>query len=470
MIAKAEGDKGRILVVDDDASLRETLLILLRRAGHEAEAVASAAAAIEKIETRPFDVVLTDVRMPGGDGVALLPEIRKRAPSAVPIVMTAYSTWSQAVEAMRLGAFDYVRKPFDRDNIIATVARGVRLARAIAAQGKGHKEGALDRTIFGRSPAIQELHALIARIAPTDSTVLMQGESGTGKELVARALHENSLRAGEPFVSVNCGAFPETLLESEMFGHMRGSFTGAVADKPGLLEAADKGTFFLDEVSEMSPTLQVKLLRMLEEREFTPVGATKPRKVDVRFVAATNRNLEEEVRKGRFREDLYYRLNVIPIRLPPLRERRGDIPLLAGRFLAAYTQTMRSTVRGISDEALDALMRYDWPGNVRELENCIQRAVALAEGPEIQVKDLDERIARGRGDAPPAAKPSDVGAVEIPEEGVRLDEEVEALERRYIEAALRKTGGNLSRAAPLLGVTFRALRYKVKKLGISVGR
>ncbi len=454
--------------MDDDASLRETLEILLTRAGHAVTAAGSAQEALEIASEKEFDAALLDVRMPGSglDGIALLARICKRFPATVPIVMTAYSTWAQAVEAMRLGAFDYVRKPFDNDDILATIDRALRLARA---QGEASARESVERTIFGRSPAIQELHALIARVAPTDSTVLIQGESGTGKELVARALHAGSPRAQEPFITVNCAAFPETLLESEMFGHIKGAFTGAVADKPGLLEAADKGTFFLDEISEMSPALQVKLLRMLEEREYTPVGAVKPRKADVRFIAATNRRLEEDVKSGRFREDLYYRLNVIPMRLPPLRERRGDVPILAGRFLAVYAQSMRSKAKGISEEAIEILMRHDWPGNVRELENCIQRAVALADAETIGVQDLDERIARGGGRA--AGSVSSLAGLagdpyDIPEEGIRLDEKVDALEAGYIAAALKRTGGNVSRAAPLLGLTFRALRYKIKKLGI----
>ncbi len=460
-----KGAKGRILVVDDDPSLRETLGILLRRAGHEVDAAANVKEALAAADGKGFDVILTDVRMPGGDGIGLLAEIARRSPDAVTIVMTAYSTWPQAVEAMRLGAFDYVRKPFDNDDILATIGRALALA---GAGRKGTASEAAERTIFGRSPKIQELHGLIARVAPTDSTVLIQGESGTGKELVARALHAGSPRAGEAFVCVNCGAFTETLLESEMFGHVKGAFTGAVVDKKGLIEAADKGTFFLDEVSEMSPALQVKLLRMLEEREYTPVGATKSRKVDVRFIAATNRKLDEDVRTGRFREDLFYRLNVIPIRLPPLRERKGDIPILAGRFLSVYAKSMRSKVRTISDEAMDLLTRHDWPGNVRELENAIQRAVALAAGETIQAKDLDERIVRKA--APAGAAAGSAAGLDFPDSGVNLEERVEDLEKRYIQEALARTEGNLTRAAELLGISFRAIRYKVKRLGIPAGR
>ncbi len=451
----------RILLVDDDESLRSFLTILLQKEGYEVRVAATYAEAVEAFRSHGADLVLQDVRLPDRGGIDLLRSLRQIDPQAVVLVMTAYTTWADAVEAMRLGAFDYLRKPFDNDDIKATLARALRL-RALRGQ-KGGLPSALEGQMVGHSPAIRRIHEMVRRVAATDATVLIQGESGTGKELIARALHTGSPRAQGPFVSVNCGAFTETLLESELFGHKRGSFTGAVVDKQGLVEVADGGTFFMDEISEMPTALQAKLLRLLEEKEFIAVGATSAKKIDVRFVAATNRVLMEEVRARRFREDLFYRLNVVPIEIPSLRDRVEDIPLLAGHFLSVYAKKMHSELTSFGEDALRALVRHPWPGNVRELENCVQRAVALARGKVIGEADLDERIVRGTPS--PVASPGMDGAA-IPPEGIDLDRVVADVERGYIRKALAQTGGNITKSAALLGLTFRTLRYKIKKLGM----
>ncbi|MCI0341173.1 MAG: sigma-54 dependent transcriptional regulator [Planctomycetales bacterium] len=448
----------RILVVDDERGMREVLSVLLEREGHAVTVAGDGAEALEKYGGVRPDVVLVDVRMPKMDGIAFLRALKGRDPGAIVIVMTAYSTWDSAVEAMRLGAFDYFRKPFDNREIRATVARALSARRTLRAGGDAGM--AKVAAMVGHGPAMQEIFAVVRRVGPTDSTVCITGESGTGKELIARALHSASPRAGGPFITVNCGAFVETLLESEIFGHVRGAFTGSVSDRKGLFEVADGGSLFLDEIGEMAPPTQVKFLRVLEERRYAPVGASETRPVDVRIIAATNKDLSEEVEAGRFREDLYYRLDVIPIHLPPLRERREDVPLLAGQFLARYARTMRKGVSTLSKEAMELLLAYDWPGNIRELENVIQRAVALSEGPEIVPHDLAGRFAeRGKaaGGADPAA---------IPPGGMDLEAHVEAVERRFLEEALRRTGGHLTKAAELLGMTFRAIRYKVAKHGL----
>lgn len=453
-------EAGAVLVVDDEESLRELLSVMLTKEGYSIQTAASAEDALLTFQRGRYDVVLSDVRMPGMDGITLLGRLREADPDILVIVMTAFSTWQRAVEAMRLGAFDYVRKPFDNRDVKATIARAIR-SRRLKEQYPNRDRDDIGPigTIIGSSKPLRDALDLVRRVAPTDSTVLVTGESGTGKELVARALHFTSLRASAPFIAVNCGAFTETLLESELFGHVRGSFTGAVGDKKGLLEVADGGTFFLDEVSEMTPTTQVKFLRVLEEREFKAVGSTDTKSVDVRFVMATNRDLEAAVKEGAFREDLFYRINVIAIHLPPLRERREDIPLLAGHFLAKYVRELRKGVSAFSTEAIDALMAHDWPGNVRELENVVQRAVALSEHREIGMDDLAVKFG-GR-------RPAGAVAVEGIGEGFDLEHRIEEVETAYIQEALARSNGRLTAAAKILGVSFRSLRYKVKKYGIT---
>jgi two-component system response regulator PilR (NtrC family) len=451
---------GRILVVDDEESMCEFLSVVLRKEGYFVDTAPGGREGYEKACAVSYDLVLEDLKMPGMDGIALLRGLKERDPETLVIIMTAYSTWDSAVEAMRLGAYDYIRKPFDNNDIKATVARAVGLKRQHEkSKSVSGNDLARSASMIGHSPPMREIFSLIRRIAPTDSTVLISGESGTGKELVARALHQHSLRRGQTFLTVNCGAFPESLLESELFGHKRGSFTGAVADKKGLLEVADRGAMFLDEVGEMTLATQVKFLRVLEEREFLPVGGTDPVRTDIRFVCATNKDLAREVEAGSFRQDLFYRLNVIPIHLPPLRERKEDIPLLAGHFLARHALASRRKVSGFSPDAMAALMAFDWPGNIRELDNTIQRAVTLCEGERIELRDLVSKASA----SPPAGR---MVFTEIPAAGMDLEARMGEIEKSYIELALLRTGGNLTKAAELLGITFRSIRYKARKFGI----
>jgi DNA-binding NtrC family response regulator len=455
---KKPGKTGSVLVVDDEAGMCEVLSYILQREGYTVATAGSAEEAIVRYDEGEFDVTITDLKMPGADGISLLRDIKSRNPHALIIVITAFSTWDSAVEAMRLGAFDYIKKPFDNEDVRALIARALEVARQLKNRGPADVPVYV-RNIIGASAPMQDIHNLIRRVASTDSTILIQGESGTGKELVARAIYNSSSRSEEAFIVVNCGAFTESLLESELFGHVKGAFTGAVSHKKGLLEVAHRGTFFLDEVGEMSRQTQVKFLRILEEREFMPVGSTENHRVDVRFITATNRNLEEEVAAGNFREDLYYRLNVIPIEIPPLRDRKEDIPLLAGHFLARYSQQMGKNVTGISEEAMHFLTSYDWPGNVRELENTIQRAVALGRESEITPSDLIIKMRTG-------AAARELMQEDIPAEGINLERRLEEVEKKYIEQALGRTGGNVTRAADLLKTSFRSLRYRISKLGI----
>jgi two-component system response regulator PilR (NtrC family) len=452
---------GAVLVVDDEPGMRDVLSYILSHEGYEVAACGTVKEALALRAKQTFDVTITDLRMPGEDGISLLREIKAGDSNALVVVITAFSTWDSAVEAMRLGAFDYLKKPFDNEDLKAVVARAMEVAAQMKARGPADVP-AYVRNIIGASAVIQEIHNLIRRVAPTDSTILINGESGTGKELVARAIYNCSSRSEEAFIVVNCGAFTESLLESELFGHVRGSFTGAISDKKGLLEIAHRGTFFLDEVGDMSKKTQVKFLRVLEEREFKPVGSTDTRKADVRFITATNRDLAKLVERGEFREDLYYRLNVIPITIPALRERKEDIPLLAGHFLARYSEEMGKSATGISPQAMEFLRNYDWPGNVRELENTIQRAVALSRDSELTTDDLVIKMRTGT----PAAE---LMTKEMPAEGIDLEARLADLERTYIMSALDRTGYNVTRAAKLLNTSFRSLRYRIAKLGIRAG-
>jgi two-component system response regulator PilR (NtrC family) len=452
------GAPGSVLIVDDEAGMREILSIILSREGYDVETARSVREALELLRARAFDVTLTDLRMPGQGGIDLLRHIKSADADALVIIITAFSTWDSAVEAMRLGAFDYIRKPFDNADIKAVIARALDVSRRMRSRGPSDVP-AYVRNIIGASPSISAVHDLIRRVAPTDSTILIQGESGTGKELVARAVYNCSSRSEEAFIVVNCGAFTESLLESELFGHVKGSFAGAISDKKGLLDIAYRGTFFLDEVAEMSKPTQVKFLRVLEEREFKPVGSAETRRADVRFITATNRDLAREVERGQFREDLYYRLNVIPIALPPLRERKEDIPLLAGHFLKRYSEEMSKVATSISADAMDFLINYDWPGNVRELENTIQRAVALARGAELTGEDLVIKMRTGT----PA---SVLMQQTMPPEGIDIEERLADIERNYIILALERSNWNVTRAAKLLNTSFRSLRYRITKLGI----
>ncbi len=453
---------GRLLFVDDEASMCQVIKIALEKDGHAVDTATTGPGALELFRAHDYDMVIHDLKMPDMDGLELLRQLRSARSDLPVVILTAHGTWDSAVEAMRLGAYDYLNKPFDNDELRALVHRTLNL-KELRDNPADTAQMRLVETlqIIGSTPVMQEILALVRRVAATDSTVIIQGESGTGKEMIARLLHLQSLRRNRPFIAVNCGAFSETLLESEIFGHLKGSFTGAVADKKGMLEIAEGGAFFLDEVAEMTPPVQVRLLRALETREYVPVGGTQSRRADVRFLAATNQDLGALVEKGAFREDLFYRLNVIPIFLPPLRERREDIPLLAGHFLALYNRSFGLEIEGFSDEAMQRLMAYDWPGNVRELQNTVQRAMTLVQDTEITKKE----ISLGHGRA--SVRKTGVSLPPLPEEGFDLDARLEAIEADYIRQALEKTGGNLTQAAERLGITFRSIRYKVKKLGLN---
>jgi two-component system response regulator PilR (NtrC family) len=454
----------RILVVDDEPSICDVLSISLRKEGYEVVTETNPRRALDRFRKESFDAVLQDLKMPDMDGLELLGELKKIRQDTVVVIMTAFSTWDRAVEAMRHGAYDYIKKPFDTQiDIKSTLARALqgkekRLEYARAFDGMLRKIG----LVTGYSKAMRQVRDLIQRAAPTDSTVLIQGESGVGKELVARALHHGSPRGPKPFVAVNCGALTETLLESELFGHAKGSFTGAVVDKVGLVEVAHTGTLFLDEVSEMSPQLQVKILRLLEEKEFKPVGSVTTRHVDVRFITATNRDLDVAIQKGEFRKDLFYRLNVIPLHIPPLRERRDDIPILAEHFLEKYAREMKREGKRFAPEVKAAMTQHRWPGNIRELENAVQRAVALSDDAVIGVKDLLE-TAQPPADLRTAASSS--GRV-LGEEGMDLDEAMADIEIGYLRRALEMTRGNYTKAAQLLRLSLRSFRYKLQKYKI----
>jgi two-component system, NtrC family, response regulator PilR len=456
----------KLLVVDDEPGLREMLRILFRRQSYEVVLAPGYRAAVEAIHQnpQPFPVVLTDLAMPDGSGLDVLAESKKRSAMTEVILITAHSTVENAIQAMRSGAYDFVTKPFEPAELVELVAKALE-KQAITSENqrlRAQVSRFQDTQIVGHSVAMRRVLELVQRIAPTRTTVLITGESGTGKERVARALHDRSDRREGPFLVVNCGALPEALMESELFGHEKGSFTGAAAKHVGLFREADHGTLMLDEVGELPPSLQVKLLRVLQERTVRPVGATQEIPVDVRVVAATNRDVEADVNEGRFRQDLYYRLNVIRIELPPLRDRRDDIPVLIERFVRRFAEEMSKDVMGLTPDALKAVQRYAFPGNVRELENLIERAVALAGSRAIGLGDLPPEVS-GLAAAP---GPS---LLDLPEPGCDLDEVLGEVERRLLLEALGRTGGVRKSAAGLLGITFRSLRYRLEKHGLDAG-
>jgi two-component system response regulator PilR (NtrC family) len=452
----------RVLVVDDESSMREMLGIMLRREGYAVEVAESRAAAAAALARGPIDLVITDVKLPDGDGIELLRHLKAASPDTVVVVMTAYGSTEAAVAAMKLGAEDYLIKPFDVDELKIVVRNALEKHRLeeenLLLRAEVSAQHGLDR-IIGNSPSMGKVYALVRSVSATGSTILLQGESGTGKELVARAIHTLSPRRDGAFVSINCAALPESLLESELFGHMKGAFTDAHQTKKGLFETAHKGTLLLDEVGEMPPTMQAKVLRVLQEKRVRRVGANDEIEVDVRVVAATNRSLGDLVREGHFREDLFYRLNVIPIVLPPLRDRREDIPLLAHHFLGKFAQEMGKRILEISPAAMDFLVRYTWPGNVRELENVMERAVALEPGSAIRPQGLPETVV---GTAPVSAPATAEGSGEIPA-GFDLDRHLHAIEGGLVRRALEQAQGRRVDAARILGVTPRSLRYLVRK-------
>ena len=457
-------DAAHILVVDDEQSLREFVEIFFRRAGHVVSTAAGVEQARALLEADDVDVVVSDMQMADGSGLDVLRHVQASCPETPVIMITAFATTDSAIAAMKDGAYDYITKPFKVDELGVVVGNALEKRRLTSENRRLRTElrtQARQRRIVGNSAEMQRVFEMIAQVAGTKTNVLVSGESGTGKELVARAIHEQSGRADAPFVAVNCGAIPENLLESELFGHMKGAFTGAVQNKEGLFETADGGTLFLDEVGELSQPLQVKLLRAIQEKTIRRVGGTSDRRVDARIISATNRRLEEEVAAGRFREDLYYRLNVIQIALPPLRERRGDVPLLVHRFLERFSQELGKEVGDVDADAMELLTEYAYPGNVRELENVIERAVALSRGGAIGLAEMPPTLLR-------PADPE--GAPSIPTAGVDLDRLIADYERSLIGEALRMTGGVKKRAARLLGVSFRSLRYRLDKLGMDTGR
>ena len=455
-----------ILVVDDELSMREFLTILLEKEGYGVRAAADGKSALALLEGEPFDLVISDIRMPGMTGLELLARSKQLRPETGVIMITAFASPDDAVTAMKNGAFDYITKPFNVDEIKGVVR---------AAMKKRHTAGAVPEEgfpeIIGRSPEMMKIFDMITKIAPTPANVLIYGESGTGKELVAQAIHNRSRVAANPFVPITCSAIPESLLESELFGHVKGSFTGAIADKAGLFQQADRGTAFLDEIGELTPIIQTKLLRVLQEREFMPVGSTRTRQVNVRIIAATNRVLEQEIISGRFREDLYYRLAVVPIRVPPLRERIGDVPLLVDHFLKKFSTLLGKEVQTISSYGMEVLMQYDFPGNVRELENIIERGVALESSniilPENLILSLHRQEKTGPARPADTAQPLFVAARdehELFERG--LEEVLQQVEKEMILHALARADNSKMRAADLLKLSFRSLRYKTKKHNI----
>jgi two-component system response regulator PilR (NtrC family) len=455
--------RARILVVDDERSMQEFLEIFLRGEGYEVATAGDLAGARALLESDDFDVVISDIQMPGGSGLDLLHAAREAAPEAVVIMITAFASTETAIAAMKEGAYDYLTKPFRVDEIRLVVEKALE-KKSLSRENRRLRTELRTRTrsrrVVGNSAAMQRVFDLVSQVADSRANVLVTGESGTGKEMIARAIHEMSERRDGPFIVVNCAAIPENLLESELFGHVRGSFTGALHNKEGLFELADRGTVFLDEVGDLPLPLQVKVLRAIQEKSFRRVGGTHDQQVDVRIVSATNRRLEEEVARSRFREDLYYRLNVIEIPLPPLRERKDDIALLVDHFVEKYGRELGKDVKGMSDGAMARLLAYRFPGNVRELENVIERAVALTRGPVIEVEALPRSVLEREAPEP---------AQRIPREGVDLDKLMEDYERSLILEALRPAGGVKKRAAKLLGISFRSLRYRLEKLGIEDG-
>ena len=455
----------RVLVVDDEQSMRELLGIMLKQVGYDVTLADGGETAVEALKNDAFDLVITDLRMRKVDGLAVLRAAKEHSPRTVVLVVTAFASTETAVEAMKLGAYDYVTKPFKLDELRLTIANALERKRLQDENRELKRQLRREHGFegfIGKSQRILDVFETIRKTADSGSTVMITGESGTGKELVARAVHLESARRAGPFVSVNCGAIPETLMESELFGHVKGAFTGAVASTAGLFAAADGGTLFLDEITEIPQTVQVKLLRATQEREIRRVGDTRDVKVDVRLIAASNRDLTKAVADGVLREDLYYRLNVIPIHMPPLRERIEDIPLLVAHFVARITKDVGKSVQAISPESLAILERYHWPGNIRELENVVERAIVLGSGELLSPESLPPHLH--------APRDEQAVSVEIPPTGMDLEDTLSRIENRYIRLALERSGWLQVRAAELLGLSFRQFRYKLQKHGLRAGR
>jgi two-component system response regulator PilR (NtrC family) len=456
-----------VLIVDDERSMRDFLKILLEKEGHRVTTASRGSEALDIFDEQPIDVVVSDIRMPGMTGIELLEQIKEISHEMPVIMITAFASPDDAVMAMKNGAFDYISKPFNVDEIKSVIKSAT--SKSIPVIEPKEISDAFPG-IVGHSREMIKIFDMIQRVAPTPANVLIYGESGTGKELVAKAIHNKSKVCDHNFVPITCSAIPEDLMESELFGHVKGSFTGAIADKPGLFNEADNGTAFLDEIGELTPIIQTKLLRVLQEREIKPVGGTKTTQINVRIIAATNRVLEDEINEGRFREDLFYRLAVVPLRVPPLRERKGDVPLLVHHFLKKYSELLGKEIQEISSYAMQVLMNYDFPGNVRELENIIERGVALESSNII----LPESLSFGGGlksdrEAVPASEANPLlqaaGSIEELYE-LGIETIITNLEKRFITHALQQTNNSKMKAADLLKISFRSLRYKVKKYGL----
>lgn len=450
--------RGKILIVDDEASMREMLAIMLQRDGFEVVEAVNGVDGIAQFGRDDFDLVISDIRMPKKNGIELLREIRALDAETLVIMMTAFSTTEEAVEAMKLGAYDYITKPFKTDEVRLIIAKALEksiLQRENVALKSVLKERYSFANLIGKSAAMQRIYSLIERVAGSQANILVSGESGTGKELVARAIHFNGPRRVGPFVPVNCGAIPETLIESELFGHEKGAFTGAERLKKGLFETANGGTLFLDEIGELPLGMQVKLLRVLQEREFRRVGGTSDHPLDIRLVVATNKNLEAEVESGAFREDLFYRLNVVRIDLPPLRERTEDVPLLLEYFFRQHGQSVGPS---LPPETLHCLLAYSWPGNIRELANLAERAMALGWTRELPIEALPQNLQ--------CESEGKTFECRIPEDGFDLDAHLAEIEKAILIQALQRSGGVRKRAAELLGISFRSIRYRLEKLGL----
>jgi two-component system, NtrC family, response regulator PilR len=458
--------KDKILVADDEQSMREFLDIMLKKEGYKVSLASNGEEVVKLIDNDLFDLVLMDIRMPKLDGISALKKIKSTSPETVVIMITAYASADTAIKAMKEGAYDYITKPFKVEEIKLIINNALE-KKNLQKENILLKQVVRDRyhfgNIIGQSPKMMALYDLLEKVSPTKTNILIAGESGTGKELVAKAIHYNSVRKEKPFVTLNCGAIPESLIESELFGHMRGAFTDAIATKKGLFEVADEGTIFLDEISELPLLMQVKLLRVLQDKEFKRVGGTEDIRVDIRIISATNKDLEEAVKEKHFREDLFYRLNVIQIKLPPLRDRKEDIPILAGHFLKKYSEELNKNILKTSPEALQILRNYEYPGNVRELQNIIERAVALESGQELTVHNLSSYLSEQ-----PLLRKGPID-IEIPNEGIDLEKMVEDLERTLLLKALDKTKGIKKKAAELLRINFRSMRYRLEKYGLNHG-
>jgi two-component system, NtrC family, response regulator PilR len=456
--------KPRILVVDDEESIREFLEIMLKKEGYEVTCAEDGAKAKDVLTKKSFDMVISDLQMPNVTGIELLKHVKESYPDLVFMMITAFGTTESAVDAMKMGAYDYLTKPFKIDEVRLNIHNALRSKNLELENRTLKKELTKEysfQSLVGNSEPMHKIYDLVRRVSQGPTNVLITGESGTGKEVVAKAIHYNGPLKDKPFVTINCGAIPENLMESEMFGHKKGSFTGAVSDKVGLFEVADSGTLFLDEVGELPLTIQVKLLRAIQERVIRRVGATDDIKVDVRIIAATNRDLEEMVKTGAFRQDLFYRLNVINIRTPSLRERKDDIPLLANHFLKKYNDRLTKAIGGISVEAMEMLKKYDYPGNVRELENVIERTVALEGGSMILPESLPPFV-----NTPSGRKMASSHEIEIGQDGIDLDKVMGQIEKELLVKAIHAAGGIKKRASKLLHITFRSMRYRVEKYNL----